>query len=196
MPIKRAHTTMGTNTMRLISFTSDESSVREIHSCLVIGSETMMARAPTSSAILASQLKEKLLGISPRGLLGAAFVSNLAGWLVILARSLCLFITIMHEFNFGLTGNANWHQVEKVREPMNEAKHNVVIVDAQPIKKKSETLQVILTPRRVKEKDQLSKKPAKKSLLNATSGNATEMITSIYASKNCMIRIVQQSLLG
>ncbi|TVU46657.1 hypothetical protein EJB05_06207 [Eragrostis curvula] len=33
-------------------------------------------------------------------------------------------------------------------------------------------------------------------LLNATFGNATEMIISIYALKNGMIRVVQQSLLG
>ena len=33
-------------------------------------------------------------------------------------------------------------------------------------------------------------------LLNATFGNATEMIISLYALKNGMIRIVQQSLLG
>ncbi|GAA0160949.1 transporter [Lithospermum erythrorhizon] len=33
-------------------------------------------------------------------------------------------------------------------------------------------------------------------LLNATFGNATEMIISIYALKNDMIRVVQQSLLG
>ncbi|KAK6911139.1 Sodium/calcium exchanger membrane region [Dillenia turbinata] len=33
-------------------------------------------------------------------------------------------------------------------------------------------------------------------LLNATFGNATEMIISIYALKNEMIRVVQQSLLG
>jgi Ca2+:H+ antiporter len=32
--------------------------------------------------------------------------------------------------------------------------------------------------------------------LNATFGNATEMIISIYALKNGMIRVVQQSLLG
>lgn len=33
-------------------------------------------------------------------------------------------------------------------------------------------------------------------LLNATFGNATEMIIAIYALKNGMIRVVQQSLLG
>lgn len=33
-------------------------------------------------------------------------------------------------------------------------------------------------------------------LLNATFGNATEMIISIYALKHGMIRVVQQSLLG
>lgn len=33
-------------------------------------------------------------------------------------------------------------------------------------------------------------------LLNATFGNATEMIISIYALKSGMIRVVQQSLLG
>lgn len=33
-------------------------------------------------------------------------------------------------------------------------------------------------------------------LLNATFGNATEMIISIYALKSNMIRVVQQSLLG
>jgi Ca2+:H+ antiporter len=33
-------------------------------------------------------------------------------------------------------------------------------------------------------------------LLNATFGNATEMIISLYALHNGMIRIVQQSLLG
>lgn len=33
-------------------------------------------------------------------------------------------------------------------------------------------------------------------LLNATFGNATEMIISIYALKMGMIRVVQQSLLG
>jgi Ca2+:H+ antiporter len=33
-------------------------------------------------------------------------------------------------------------------------------------------------------------------LLNATFGNATEMIISLYALKNGMIRVVQQSLLG
>lgn len=33
-------------------------------------------------------------------------------------------------------------------------------------------------------------------LLNATFGNATEMIISIYALKNGMVRVVQQSLLG
>ena len=33
-------------------------------------------------------------------------------------------------------------------------------------------------------------------LFNATFGNATEMIVSLYALKNGMIRIVQQSLLG
>lgn len=33
-------------------------------------------------------------------------------------------------------------------------------------------------------------------LLNATFGNATEMIISIYALKKGMIRVVQQSLLG
>lgn len=33
-------------------------------------------------------------------------------------------------------------------------------------------------------------------LLNATFGNATEMIISIYALKSDMIRVVQQSLLG
>lgn len=33
-------------------------------------------------------------------------------------------------------------------------------------------------------------------LLNATFGNATEMIISIYALNNGMIRVVQQSLLG
>lgn len=33
-------------------------------------------------------------------------------------------------------------------------------------------------------------------LLNATFGNATEMIISLLALKNGMIRIVQQSLLG
>ena len=33
-------------------------------------------------------------------------------------------------------------------------------------------------------------------LFNATFGNATEMIISLYALKNGMIRIVQQSLLG
>ena len=32
--------------------------------------------------------------------------------------------------------------------------------------------------------------------MNATFGNATEMIISIYALKNGMIRVVQQSLLG
>lgn len=33
-------------------------------------------------------------------------------------------------------------------------------------------------------------------LLNATFGNATEMIISMYALKHGMIRVVQQSLLG
>lgn len=33
-------------------------------------------------------------------------------------------------------------------------------------------------------------------LLNATFGNATEMIISLYALKQGMIRVVQQSLLG
>lgn len=33
-------------------------------------------------------------------------------------------------------------------------------------------------------------------LLNATFGNATELIISIYALRNGMIRVVQQSLLG
>lgn len=33
-------------------------------------------------------------------------------------------------------------------------------------------------------------------LLNATFGNATEMIISMYALNNGMIRVVQQSLLG
>jgi Ca2+:H+ antiporter len=33
-------------------------------------------------------------------------------------------------------------------------------------------------------------------LLNATFGNATEMIIAVYALKNGMIRVVQQSLLG
>lgn len=33
-------------------------------------------------------------------------------------------------------------------------------------------------------------------LLNATFGNATELIISVYALKNGMIRVVQQSLLG
>lgn len=33
-------------------------------------------------------------------------------------------------------------------------------------------------------------------LLNATFGNATELIISMYALKNGMIRVVQQSLLG
>ena len=33
-------------------------------------------------------------------------------------------------------------------------------------------------------------------LLNATFGNATEMIISIHALQNGMIRVVQQSLLG
>lgn len=33
-------------------------------------------------------------------------------------------------------------------------------------------------------------------LLNATFGNATELIISIYALKSGMIRVVQQSLLG
>ncbi|KAL8098769.1 hypothetical protein AgCh_031480 [Apium graveolens] len=38
--------------------------------------------------------------------------------------------------------------------------------------------------------------PAVGGLLNATFGNATEMIISIYALKHGMIRVVQQSLLG
>ena len=33
-------------------------------------------------------------------------------------------------------------------------------------------------------------------LLNATFGNATELIISVYALRNGMIRVVQQSLLG
>lgn len=33
-------------------------------------------------------------------------------------------------------------------------------------------------------------------LLNATFGNATEMIISLYALKHGMVRVVQQSLLG
>ena len=33
-------------------------------------------------------------------------------------------------------------------------------------------------------------------LLNATFGNATELIISIFALRNGMIRVVQQSLLG
>lgn len=33
-------------------------------------------------------------------------------------------------------------------------------------------------------------------LLNATFGNATELIISIYALKRGMLRVVQQSLLG
>lgn len=33
-------------------------------------------------------------------------------------------------------------------------------------------------------------------LLNATFGNATELIISMYALRNGMIRVVQQSLLG
>ncbi|KAK3025118.1 hypothetical protein RJ639_043900, partial [Escallonia herrerae] len=38
--------------------------------------------------------------------------------------------------------------------------------------------------------------PTAGGLLNATFGNATEMIISVYALKNGMIRVVQQSLLG
>lgn len=33
-------------------------------------------------------------------------------------------------------------------------------------------------------------------LLNATFGNATELIISMYAMKNGMLRVIQQSLLG
>lgn len=43
---------------------------------------------------------------------------------------------------------------------------------------------------------QFSVESAVGGLLNATFGNATEMIISIYALKNGMIRVVQQSLLG
>ncbi|OIW06962.1 hypothetical protein TanjilG_18350 [Lupinus angustifolius] len=44
----------------------------------------------------------------------------------------------------GIEGaNANGHQVQEVHEPMNEAKDNAVLVDAQPIKKKCNETNVI-----------------------------------------------------